>query len=132
MYNQFTGVGRLSADPTSRYTQSGKHVANFTVCCDTGFGEKKQTEFVRCVAWEKTADAVANYLTKGSKVMIIGPMQTRAWDDKDGNKRYSTEINVREMRMLDSKGSSSSSGNHGEGETSRSEIPDYGDLDVPF
>ncbi len=100
MFNQFTGIGNLAADPESRFTQSGKQVASFTVCCDTGYGDNKHTEFVKCVAWEKTAESVQNYLKKGSKCMIQGNMKTRKWEDKDGNTRYSTEIIVQVMKIL--------------------------------
>lgn len=105
MLNKFIGIGNLAADPESRFTPSGKQVVNFTVCCNSGWGDNKRTEFVRCVAWEKTAKVVSDYLQKGSKVSIIGEMQTRSWEDKEGVKRYTTEIIVRELVMLDSKGS---------------------------
>jgi len=103
MFNQFTGIGNLSADPEIRYTQDGKGIANFTVCCDTGYGDKKKTEFVRCVAFGKLSEIIGQYLTKGSKVMVQGPMQTRKWTDKSGTDRWSTEIIVNEMKMLSPK-----------------------------
>ena len=101
MFNQFTGIGNLAAEPETRYTQSNKQVTSFTVCCNTGYGDNKKTEFVRCVAWEKLAGVCGEYLHKGSKVMVQGPMQTRKWQDKNGNDRYTTEITIREMKMLD-------------------------------
>lgn len=100
MFNQFTGIGNLAADPETRYSQDGKAVANFTVCCDSGYGEHKKTEFVRTVAFGKLAEIVGEYLKKGSKCMIQGTMQTRKWTDKDGNDKYTTEIVAREMKML--------------------------------
>ncbi len=103
MFNQFTGIGNLAADVESRYTQSGVQVVNFTTCCEYGYGDNKQTEFVRCVAWDKLADICAQYLRKGSRVFIQGTMETRKWQDKDGNDRYSTEIRVNNMKMLSPK-----------------------------
>lgn len=104
MFNQFTGVGNLAADPESRFTQSGTQVVNFTVCCDSGYGDKKRTEFVKVVAWDKLAKVCTDFLRKGSKCLIQGEMATRQWEDKDGNKRYTTEIVAREMKMLTPKG----------------------------
>ncbi len=113
MFNQFTGIGNLASEPELRFTKSGTSVASFTVCCDYGYGDNKKTEFVRCVAWDKLADIIGEYLRKGSKCFVQGSMQTRQWEDNDGNKRYSTEIVVNTMKMLDSKGNSSGSGGYG-------------------
>ena len=104
MYNSFVGAGNLAADPESRFTASGTQVAKFTVCCNSGYGDKKRTEFVRCIAWSKLAEIVTTYLHKGSKVMILGELQTRKWQDKDGRDCYTTEIIAREMKMLDGAG----------------------------
>jgi single-strand DNA-binding protein len=103
MLNSFTGIGNLAADPEVKQTQSGKTVASFTVCCDSGYGDKKTTEFVRCVAWEKSAEFLGNYAHKGNKVYINGRMQTRTWDDQNGNKKYTTEIIVHDVKLLDGK-----------------------------
>jgi single-strand DNA-binding protein len=103
MYNLFIGAGNLAADPDVKTTANGTQVATFTVCCDSGWGDKKHTEFVRCVAWAKTAELAGQYLSKGSKVLIQGEMKTRTWDDKDGNKRYQTEIVVSTLKFLSSK-----------------------------
>jgi len=100
MFNQFTGIGNLAADPESRFTTNGTQVATFTVCCESGYGEHKKTEFVRCVAWAKLAAIVADYFKKGNRCMIQGAMETRSWQDKEGNKRYSTEIRVETAKNL--------------------------------
>lgn len=104
--NQFQGIGNLSKDVDSRFTPNGKQVATFTVCCDSGYGENKHTEFVKCVAWGKTAEVAEKYLSKGSKVFIQGPMKTRKWADKDGNDRYTSEVTVLELTMLSPRGDS--------------------------
>lgn len=103
MYNQFTGIGNLAADPESRFTQNGTQVATFTVCCDSGYGDKKHTEFVKVVAWDKLAKVCCDYLKKGHKCLIQGEMRTRQWEDKDGNKRYTTEIVAHAMKMFTAK-----------------------------
>ena len=100
MFNQFTGIGNLSADPESRFTQNGTQVANFTVCCESGYGDKKQTEFVRCIAWDKLAKICADYFRKGNRVFIQGVMQTRKWTDKNQIERYTTEIVLRDAKNL--------------------------------
>lgn len=127
MYNSWTGVGNLASDPEVRYTKNGKQVASFTLCCDTGFGENKKTEFVKCIAWESLAKIVAEYLHKGSKCLVVGPMTTRKWQDKDGNDRYTTEIIARDMKML---GGGKEKQEH---PAERYQPPSVGeDSDVPF
>ena len=90
-------VGNLGGDPEVRYTPSGTAVANFTVATTERYtkkdGEKQeQTEWHRIVAWGKLAEICGEYLNKGSKVAVAGRIQTREWEDKDGNKRWTTEI----------------------------------------
>jgi len=102
MFNEFTGIGNLGGDPESRFTQSGKQVVNFTVACEYGYGDNKKTEWVRCYAWAKLAEIIEQYCHKGSKVFFKGEMITRSWE-KDGVKRYSTEINVQTLKMLSPK-----------------------------
>jgi len=125
MFNQFTGIGRLSSDPESRFTQSGTQVVNMTVCCEYGWGDNKKVEFVRCVSWDKLAKICADYLHKGSMCMIQGAMQTRQWEDQNGNKRYSTEINLQTMKILSPKSQQEPTQNN------NYEPPNTGDI-VPF
>ena len=118
MINKWIGIGNLCADPEVRYTQNGAPVASFTVACNEQWkdanGQKQEhVEFVRIVAWQRLAEICGEYLSKGSKVYIEGKLQTREWADKDGNKRYTTEIVAREMKMLskrDESGSKSGGG----------------------
>jgi single-strand DNA-binding protein len=92
MFNQFTGIGNLAANPEVKTVKENMQVATFTVCCDSGYGDNKKTEFVKCVAWGKLADLLGKYYHKGNRCLVQGSMQTRQWADKDGNKRYTTEI----------------------------------------
>ena len=103
MVNSCNFIGRLGRDPETRYTQSGKAVASFSLACSEKRGGEESTEWVNVVAWEKLAEIVGQYLTKGSLVFISGRMQTRKWQDKEGGTRYTTEIVAREMKMLDGK-----------------------------
>jgi len=109
MINKAILVGRLGKDPEVRYTQDGTMVTNFNLATDENYkdknGEKVQkTEWHRIVTFGKLAEICGNYLVKGKLVFIEGKIQTRAWDDKDGVKRYTTEIVANDMKMLDSKG----------------------------
>ena len=108
--NRVIVIGRLGRDPEVRYTTNGAAVANFPVATsdewkDKETGEKRErTEWHRIVAWRRLGEICGEYLRKGSQVFIEGKVQTRAWEDKDGNKRYTTEIIAQNMQMLDSAG----------------------------
>ncbi|HQK99375.1 MAG TPA: single-stranded DNA-binding protein [Smithellaceae bacterium] len=109
MINKAILVGRLGKDPEVRYTQDGTMVTTFNLATDENWkdkaGEKNQrTEWHRIVTFGKLAEICGNYLVKGKLVYIEGRIQTRSWDDKDGVKRYTTEIVASDMKMLDSKG----------------------------
>jgi single-strand DNA-binding protein len=102
-------VGRLGRDPETRYTSGGQAVCNFTMATDEGYrdrsGERqKRTEWHRIVLWGKLAEIAQQYLKKGMLVYIEGRIQTRQWDDREGNKRTTTEIVGNVMRMLTPKG----------------------------
>ena len=101
MLNQCNFIGRLGKDVDVRYTQSGKMVCSFSLAVSDGYGENKKTEWVNCLAWEKLAELCKTYLHKGSLCFVSGRMQTRSYDDKDGNKKYVTELIANNMRMLD-------------------------------
>ena len=134
MINKAILIGNLGADPEVRYTQSGTAVANFNLATTetwTKEGNKEEkTEWHRIVAFGRLGEICGEYLSKGSKAYIEGRIQTRQWDDKDGNKRYTTEIVAREMKILTPKGGAASSGDVGNDEPPLPE-PSMGD-DVPF
>ncbi len=115
MINKAILIGRLGGDPEVRYTQSGTAVANFTMATSEKWKDKEgnpqeQTEWHRIVAFARLGEICGEYLSKGSLIYIEGRIQTRQWEDKDGNKRYTTEIVAREMKMLDTRGGQSSAG----------------------
>ena len=98
-------VGNLGGDPELRYTPSGTAVANFTLATHEQWkgkdGEKgERTEWHRIVAWSRLGEICGEYLHKGSQVYIEGRIQTRSWEDRDGNKKYTTEIIAQSMQML--------------------------------
>ena len=104
--NKWIGIGRLGRDPEVRFTQGGKAVANFSIACDESYkdasGEKqKKTEWVNLVVWGNSVEAfVQPYLHKGDLVYVEGKLQTRSWEDKEGVKKYTTEINVTDIKGL--------------------------------
>jgi single-strand DNA-binding protein len=126
MFNQFTGIGNLTADPESKFTAKGTQVANFTVCCDSGYGDNKKTEFVRCVAWDKLAKICTDYFRKGQRVMIQGAMETRKWQDKKGVDRYTTEIILQTAKNLSPRDENRQSSQPPQSD------PGYSGEDVPF
>ena len=97
--NKVILCGNLAVDPELRYTQSQKAVASFRVATS----EKDKVEYHNVVTWEKLADNCSKYLTKGKKVLVEGKLQTRSWEDKDGNKRYTTEIIAYNVEFLSPK-----------------------------
>jgi len=107
--NKVILVGNLGADPTVRFTPSGTAVANFNIATSERFtnkqGEKEdRTEWHRIVAWSRLAEICQQYLTKGKQVYIEGRLQTRQWEDQNGQKRTSTEIVASNMVMLGGRG----------------------------
>ena len=98
-------VGNLGRDPELRQTPSGQSVCNFTLATSENWtdrnGERvERTEWHRIVAWGKTGELCAQYLSKGRTVYVEGRIQTREWEDKDGNKRYTTEINAQTVNFI--------------------------------
>lgn len=107
MLNHTTIMGRLTKDPELRRTNSGTAVASFTIACDRDFGNKdsgeKETDFIDCVAWRQTAEFLEKYFSKGRMIVVSGRLQKRSYTDKDGNKRYATEVVAESCYFGDSK-----------------------------
>jgi single-strand DNA-binding protein len=103
--NKVILIGHLGADPEIRYTQGGAPVANLRLATNESWtnknGQKEErTEWHRVVVWGKLAELAGQYLTKGRQVYVEGRLQTRSWDDKDGQKKYSTEIVGQTIQFL--------------------------------
>lgn len=92
MINKVILMGRLTRDPEIRNTNSGKAVCSFTVAVESGYGDQKQTDFINCVAWNKTAEFLGKYFTKGMMIIVVGRISTRTWEGQDGRKNYVTEV----------------------------------------
>jgi len=122
-------IGRLGKDPELKTTPSGKSVLNVTLASSEFYKDKEgnkqeRTEWHRVVLWERLAEVVSQYCHKGSQLFVEGSLQTREWQDKDGNKRYTTEILGRNIQLLDPK---SQSGGYGAGTDKPSNYPGYDD-----
>lgn len=98
MLNHIVIMGRLTREPELRTTQSGIKVAAFTVAVERDYsgrdGGEKQTDFIDCVAWRQTGEFVATYFHKGSMIVVSGRMESRKWQDREGNNRTNWEINA--------------------------------------
>ena len=103
MLNKAILMGRLTADPELRHTQSNIPVTSFTLAVDRSFGKEKQTDFLDIVAWRNTAEFVSKWFSKGMLVAVSGRMQTRTWEDKQGNKRKTTEVVADEVFFAEGK-----------------------------
>lgn len=114
MLNSIIVMGRLTADPELRSTSSGLSVTSFTVAVDRGYartGEERKTDFIPVVAWRQTADFVSKYFRKGSMIAVQGSLQTRNYEDKNGNKRVAYEIIADQVSFCGSK-AETGSGNY--------------------
>jgi single-strand DNA-binding protein len=132
MLNHTDLMGRLTRDPELRYTQSGTPVTAFTLANDTGRKRddgSRITHFIDCVAWRKTAEFAAKYLTKGRLVVVEGEIETRSYE-KDGVKRKVVEINVKSIHFADSKKDAGASPDSEAPADGFTEVDDDGDL--PF
>ena len=149
--NKVILVGRLGRDPETRYTGGGQAVANFSLATDESYRDKngerqKRTEWHKIVVWGKQAEIAQQYLKKGSLVFIEGRIQSREWQDKEGQKRTSFEIVANNFRMLGGRGDgaagsggSFSGGSRSEDREQAGHADDFGgagpeisDEDIPF
>lgn len=140
--NKVMIIGNLGADPEMRFTANGDAVANLRVAASRRYttrdGEQReQTEWFRVVCWRRLAEIAGQYLQKGRQVYIEGRLETRQWQDRDGNTRYTTEVVANEMVMLGSRGGGGGDfgggdggGNWQDGPSDFGGGPDAGDL--PF
>lgn len=116
--NKVILIGNLGGDPEIRYTTSGTAVATITLATSESWKDQQgqqheRTEWHRCVLYRRQAEIAGEYLKKGSKVYFEGQLRTREWQDQQGQKRYTTEIIVNEMQMLDSRQSGAGHANSG-------------------
>jgi len=136
-------VGYLGRDPEIRYAASGAAIANVSLATSESWKDKQtgenqeRTEWHRVVFFGRLAEIVGEYLKKGSQVYVEGRIQTRKWQDKDGNDRYTTEVVANDMQMLGGRGGGGGGGgdapsmNSGSGDTGAAPPADFDD-DIPF
>src|SRR4051812_9078449 len=113
--NKVILVGRLGQNPEVRYTPSGAAVANFSIATNEAWTDKsgqkqEKTEWHRIVVWGKTAENCGQYLSKGRQIYVEGRLQTRQWQDKDGQTKYTTEVQAQTVQFLGGTGTSPSEG----------------------
>lgn len=144
MINNVTLMGRIASDIENRTTTSGKSVANFRIAVERSFakqGEEKKADFITIVVWGNTADFVSKWFKKGDMIALCGEIQTRSYEDKNGNKRTAFEVVAREVSFCGGK----NEGNSNSGKPNNSPlpptsmsapVPDYeeigADEDLPF
>lgn len=111
-FNKVILGGRLTADPELKKTQTGTPVVSFNLAINrrySGEGKEQVTDFISCVAWQKTAEFICAWFRKGSSLALTGEIQTRTWVDAQNCKRYATEVRVDEAFFVDSKGDAQNS-----------------------
>ena len=102
-FNKTILGGRMTADPELKTTPSGVSVTSFSIAVKRKNTNEDKTDFINCIAWRGTAEFIQKYFSKGSSICVVGNLQTRTWEDNNGNKRYATEVIVEEASFVDSK-----------------------------
>jgi single-strand DNA-binding protein len=135
--NKVMIIGHLGRDPEVRYTPSGRPVTTFTVATSRSWntvdGERhSETEWFNIVAWGNLAEICKQYLIKGQQVYIEGRLQTRRWDDKEGNKHSSVEVVANEMMMLGDRKEAGAGNSHAADTSELPEMPSTDEDEFPF
>ena len=133
--NKVVLIGRLTRDPELRYTGSNTPVATFSLAVNRNFQNQngeREADFINIVVWRKQAENCKNFLTQGSQVAVEGRIQTRTYDDQNGQKRYVTEVVADNVEFLGSKASSNNSNNtNGSSKNAEPTPYDFGDMPEP-
>lgn len=134
-------IGRLTRDPELRYSPSGVGVTRITVAVDRKLSKDKKQEaqannqptadFISCVAFNKTAELIANYFNKGSQIGVEGKIQTGSYE-KDGQRIYTTDVSITGITFIGSSGGSNNSGNYQKGNSQEDYYPIENSDDIPF
>ena len=139
MFNLVVLTGRLTADPELKTTANGLSVTTFSIAVDRRYrsGEERQTDFINIVAWRQTAEFITKYFKKGSLIGIEGAIQTRRYQDKNGNNRTAFEVIANNVQFVESKRDASATGGDS-ASFSNADMNDFADLgdatddDLPF
>ncbi len=136
--NKVILLGNLGADPELRYTQGGAAVATLRVATSRRYNDregnpKEDTQWHRVIVWGKQAENCKNFLSKGRQIFVEGRLQTNQWEDRDGNKRYTTEIVAENVQFIGSRGGGGGGGmDEPPMPSDQDRPPDIGDDDIPF
>jgi single-strand DNA-binding protein len=134
MMNRVVLVGRLTKDPDLRYTPNGVAVANFTVAVNRPFSNQqgnREADFINCVVWRKPAENLANYMKKGSLIGVDGRIQTRSFDNQEGNRVFITEVVADSVQFLESRGSSQDRGSQPDYQSNQNPPQDNNNYNKP-
>ena len=101
--NKVELIGRLTKDPELKYTKSNIPIASYTVAINSNYGEKQQTDYINIKSWGKSGEFVSNYFKKGQQIAIVGRLKNNNYEDKDGNKRYTTEVITENIDLIGDK-----------------------------
>lgn len=132
--NKIILMGRLTKDPEVKYTNNGKAVAQFTLAVNRPIKNAEgnyEADFINIVAWNQTAEVVGNYVHKGQRLLVEGRLQIRAYDAKDGSKRYVTEVIASNIEFIEKKEGSSPTSTRNDGFSGMGESVPYGQ-EIPF
>ena len=145
MFNLVVLTGRLTADPELKTTQNGVSLCSFTIAVERRYkqGEERQADFINIVAWRSSAEFVGKYFTKGSMIGIEGAIQTRKYQDKDGNNRTAFEILANNVQFVESKRTEGNGEGKASSQIENDPLPQFaehlagfeeisGDDDLPF
>ncbi|MGJ0704792.1 single-stranded DNA-binding protein [Enterococcus avium] len=143
MINNVVLVGRLTKDPDLKYTASGTTVSTFTLAVNRNFTNQsgnREADFINCVIWRKSAETLANYAKKGTLLGVTGRIQTRSYENQQGQRVYVTEVVAENFQLLESRSASdqrqsnnasaNSSGNYNQ--SNKNSVPDFGRDNDPF
>ena len=140
MFNLVVLTGRLTADPELKTTANGISVTTFSIAVERRYrsGEERQADFINIVAWRQSAEFITKYFKKGNMIGIEGSIQTRRYEDKNGNSRTAFEVVANNVQFVESKRDSASSGSSEAASFSNADVNDFSDLgdanddDLPF
>lgn len=103
MLNKVILMGRLTRAPELRCTVVGKNVCNFSIAINSSYGDNQTTDYINCIAWEKTAEFMSKYFDKGKMIIVAGRLKTESWKDNDGKTHYATKVIANEVAFGESK-----------------------------
>ena len=139
MFNLVVLTGRLTADPELKTTPNGISVTTFSIAVNRNYrkGEEQQTDFINIVAWRQSAEFITKYFKKGSMIGIEGSIQTRRYQDKNGNNRTAFEVVANNVQFVESKRDGSTSANNEPASYSNADVSDFTEIggmddDLPF